>query len=142
MSIVKKSALKFRTFDSKEVARISLHETYKQVISSRAVILHMLSPDRGEVAHNARCAFIAGMAMAAQKHVLMLQEGGAKHAIDFRDVVKTYKRASKIFYPRHDSGIPVSSGIAQPLHFRARQRTRSPRGFEDACLTLPVWRRS
>jgi hypothetical protein len=97
MSIVKKSALKFRTFDPKEVGRISLHEAYKQVVSSRAIILHMLSPDRGEIAHNARCAFMAGIGMAAQKHVLMLQEGATKHAIDFRDVSKSYTRASQIF---------------------------------------------
>ena len=97
MSIVKKSAVKFRSFDSKEVSRISVHEAYKQAVSSRAVILHMLSPDRGELAHNARCAFIAGIAMAAQKHVLMLQEGEAKHAIDFRDVAKSYTKASQIF---------------------------------------------
>lgn len=97
MSIVKKSALKFRTFDPREVSRISLQETYKQVLSSRAIILHMLSPDRDEVAHNARCAFMAGIGMAAQKHVLMLQEGETKHAIDFRDVAKSYTRASQIF---------------------------------------------
>jgi hypothetical protein len=96
MSIVKKSALKFRTFDSREVARISLHEAYKQVMSSRALVLHLLSPERGEVAHNARCAFMAGMGMAARKHVLMLQEGAVRHAIDFRDVVRTYTKASQI----------------------------------------------
>jgi hypothetical protein len=96
MSIVKKSALKFRTFDPKELTRISLHDAYKQVMSSRAVILHLLAPERGETVHNARCAFIAGMAMSAQKHVLMLQEGVAKHAIDFRDVVKSYAKASQL----------------------------------------------
>jgi len=96
MSIVKKSALKFRTFDSREVSRISLHEAYKQVMSSRALVLHLLSPERGETAHNARCAFMAGMGMAARKHVLMLQEGEAQHALDFRDVVKPYTRAAQI----------------------------------------------
>lgn len=96
MSIVKKSALKFRTFDAKEVTRISLHEAYKQVMSSRAVIFHLLSPERGQAVHNARCAFMAGIAMDSQRHVLMLQEGDAKHAIDFRDVVKPYTKASQI----------------------------------------------
>ena len=72
MSVIKKSRLRFRTFDSKEIGRISLHEAYKQVVSSRAVILHLLSGDiRGAHVHNARCAFLAGMGMAAQKRVLM-----------------------------------------------------------------------
>jgi hypothetical protein len=59
MSVIKKSRLRFRTFDSKEIARISVHEAYRQTVSSRAVILHLLGKDtRGASVHNARCAFI------------------------------------------------------------------------------------
>ena len=111
MSIVKKSALKFRTFDSREVSRISLHEAYKQVMSSRALILHLLSQERDEVAHNARCAFMAGMGMAAQKHVLMLQEGETRQALDFRDVIKPYTKASQIL----DLMTPLMRGVIEEL---------------------------
>jgi len=97
MSVIKKSRLKFRTFDSKEVGRISLHEAYKQTVSSRAVILHLLGEDtRGAQVHNARCAFIAGMGMAAQKRVLMIQQGPAAQPIDFRDVIVSYSRPAQI----------------------------------------------
>ena len=97
MSVIKKSRLRFRTFDSKEVGRISLHDAYKQTVSSRAVILHLLNPDTvGAEVHNARCAFIAGIGMAAQKRVLMVQQGITAHPIDYRDVIVTYIRPTQI----------------------------------------------
>jgi len=97
MSVVKKSRLKFRTYDPKEVARISLHETYRQAVSSRAVILHLLGSDvAGAIVHNARCAFIAGLAMAAQRRVAMIQEGFVVQPIDYRDVILTYDKPAQI----------------------------------------------
>jgi len=97
MSVVKKSRLKFRTYDPKEVARISLHEAYRQAVSSRAVILHLLGPDlAGADIHNARCAFIAGLAMAAQRRVAMLQQGFVLQPIDYRDVILTYDKPAQI----------------------------------------------
>ncbi len=97
MSVVKKSRLRFRTYDPREVARISLHEAYRQTVSSRAVILHLLSPDTvGAEIHNARCAFIAGIAMAAQKRIAIIQPGFVLQPIDYRDVILTYERPAQI----------------------------------------------
>ena len=97
MSVIKKSRLRFRSFDAKEVARISLHAIFKQTLSSRAVLLHLIAPElRGARVHNARCAFIAGLAMSAQKRVLMLQQGTLKQPIDYRDVILTYTKAAHI----------------------------------------------
>ena len=97
MSVLKKSRLRFRTFDAKEVARISVHEAYKQTLSSRAVILHLLSPHtRGADVHNARCAFIAGLAMASDRRVVMIQQGDFYQPIDYRDVVVTYSRLAQL----------------------------------------------
>ncbi|MGO9087614.1 MAG: P-loop ATPase, Sll1717 family [Candidatus Sulfotelmatobacter sp.] len=96
LSLMKRSGLKMRTFDPNETSRLSLHEAYKQVLCSRAVVLHLLAPERGEEAHNARCAFMAGVALAGQKHVLLLQEGNVRHPIDYRDIVKSYNRAAQI----------------------------------------------
>lgn len=97
MSIIKKSRLKFRTYDPKEVARISLHEAYRQAVSSRAVVLHLLGPSTiGAEIHNARCAFIAGIAMAAQRRVAMIQQGFVLHPIDYRDVILTYEKPAQI----------------------------------------------
>lgn len=79
MSSVKKSGLRFRSFDPRESPRLSLHEAFKQVHSSLGVVVHLVAPSRaGSIAHNSRCALVAGMAMAAGKRVLMLQEVGSK----------------------------------------------------------------
>ena len=97
LSSVKKSGLRFRTFDPKETSRLSLHEAFKQVCSSYGVVAHLVDPNRsGAIPHNARCAFLSGMAMATGKSTLMLQESEVSQPIDYRDVVKYYTQPSSI----------------------------------------------
>jgi hypothetical protein len=97
MSALKKSGLRFRSFDPRETPRLSLHDGMKQVLSSLGVLVHLVSPLRSDSAvHNGRCAFVAGMAMAAGKNVLMLQETETRQPIDFRDVVRAYGSAAKV----------------------------------------------
>ncbi len=91
MSGIKKSGLRFRTFDPKEMSRLSLQDAYKQVQLSLGVIAHLMSTHRrGAHAHNARAAFICGLAMASEKYVMMLQEEDQAQPIDYRDLVRTY----------------------------------------------------
>lgn len=91
MSSLKKSGLRFRTFDPRESARLSLHDAFKQAYSSMGVVVHLMGPHRRDaLTHNSRCAFIAGMAMAASRQVLMLQETHVAQPIDYRDVVRSY----------------------------------------------------
>ena len=97
LSCLKKSALKFRTFDPRETVRLSLYEAEKQTSTSLGVIAYLLNPEReGSIVHNARCSFVAGLAMADGKRVLMLQEGDVSHPIDYRDVVQSYKIIEQI----------------------------------------------
>lgn len=97
MSTLKKSWFHFRTFDPIETPRLSLHEARKQVSASLGVIAHLLSPDRqGYLVHNARCALVAGIAMASNKAVLMLQEGTITQPIDYRDVVSSYTDPAQV----------------------------------------------
>ena len=66
LSALKKSGLRFRTFDPRETARLSLHEAYKQTLSSMGVVVSLVAPHReGAQAHNGRCAFVSGLAMSA-----------------------------------------------------------------------------
>jgi hypothetical protein len=105
MSAIKKSRIKFRTYDPVEVPRLSLGEARKQVGKSVGVIAHLLSPKReGARVHNALCAFVSGLAMAQKRIVLMLQEETVRQPIDYRDVVLSYEN------PRHIVGL-----IEQPL---------------------------
>ena len=95
---LKKSWFRFRLFDPSEKARLSLNEAIREVDKSRAIVAHLLSPERGEVAliHNARCAFVAGIGMASQKRVLLIQEGKVIHPIDYRDIIKDYEDVNHI----------------------------------------------
>jgi len=99
MSILKKSRIRFRTFDQIETPRISLAEAQKQINGSVAIVANLISSNReGAIVHNALCAFLCGLAMSQEKYVLMLQEGDERQPIDYRDVVKTYKTADELKY--------------------------------------------
>jgi hypothetical protein len=112
MSALKKSGLRFRSFDPRETPRISVHDAFKQVFSSMGVIVHLLAPHRrGALPHNARCAFVAGLAMAAGKRVLMLQETHVVQPIDYRDVISSYTNASTI----PDTLVPLVREVVESL---------------------------
>ena len=97
MSVLKKSPLRFRSYDPIETPRLSLQEARREVLGSFGVIAHLLSPDRdGARVHNARCAFVAGLATAAGKSVLLLQEGTERQPIDYRQIVTAYDNADQI----------------------------------------------
>ena len=97
LSVLKKSAVRFRTFDVAETPRLSLQEARRQVESSVAIAAHLLTPARiGAKVHNARCALVAGLAMATGKAVLLLQEGDLVQPIDYRDIVVPYRSFDQI----------------------------------------------
>jgi hypothetical protein len=101
-----------RTFDPKETPRLSLHDAFKQTLSSLGVIAHLVAPQRaGATTHNARCAFVAGLAMASQKRVLMLQEAVVTQPIDYRDVVRSYSNAANV----PELIIPVIAAVVEQL---------------------------
>jgi hypothetical protein len=100
LSALKKSSLRFRSYDPVEDPRLSLHEARRQVAASFALVAHLLAPERrGSRVHNARVALLAGLAAASQKMVLLLQEGTATQPIDYRDIVVPYGGLDQI--PRH-----------------------------------------
>ncbi len=122
-SCLKKSWFRFRTFDSREIPRLSLHEAYKQVLSSISVVAHLLDDDRtGASIHNARAAFVCGMAMSAGKHVLMLQEGANHQQIDYRDIVIPYTEAN---------------AIPQYIESILRETANTLQSFEQTQVPLP-----
>lgn len=97
MSALKKSGIKFRTFDPRETSRLSLQDALKQVHSSLGVVAHLVSPTRIAAAvHNGRSALLSGVAMASQKHTLMLQEDHVAQPLDYRDVILSYDDPAKV----------------------------------------------
>lgn len=94
---LKKSTVYYRELDIIETPRVSLNEILRNVSSSLAVVSHLLDPHRkGALVHNARSALIAGIALAQQKWVTLIQEGSTVQPIDFRDIVVPYSQASEI----------------------------------------------
>lgn len=129
-SCMKKGYFRFRTFDCREIPRLSLHETFKQVQSSVSVVAHLIDPARREAtAHNARAAFACGMALAAGKHVLMLQESDASQPIDYRDVIfpytdpaaipsqteKLFRKTADTFQSIRVSSVPHPKGLLERI---------------------------
>lgn len=99
-SMLKKSHLRFRSFDARETSRISLIDAYNEVMSSIGVLSHLIDEERKDsLVHNARCAFISGIAMASGKHVCMIKESFKAEPIDYRDVMKHYERTSQVESP-------------------------------------------
>jgi hypothetical protein len=127
MATIKKSSLKFRTYDPQEVRRISLHDARLEVAQSVGIIAHLLDPAReGALVHNARCALITGIAMAQQKVVLLLQEGHHPQPIDYRDVVVGYGGPQEI--PR------LLDGPVRTIYDRLQSKERVAEPVEKSLL--------
>lgn len=125
-STLKKSMLRFRSYDTVETPRLSLHEVRKQVAKSLGVVAHLLSSQRrGARVHNARCALASGIALASGKIVLMLHEGNDPQPIDYRDIVVPYSDPTKI----ERLVEPTILKVIQALQTRKPQKLRLPKGF-------------
>ena len=97
-STLKKSRLRYRTYDPEENIRLTLNDARRQVNGSLAVIATLLDENReGSRVHNALVAFVAGYAVGRERIVTLLQEGlSGVQPIDYRDIVKPYELAAWI----------------------------------------------
>ena len=88
-SRIKKARLMFRTYDPSEVGRLSGLSAIQEVCKSAAVATSYL-PSVYEHArvHNTRVAFVAGLAFAMEKQLVILSPPDEDVALDFRDIVK------------------------------------------------------
>jgi len=98
ISRVKKAGgIFFRSFDPVENARLSVRPAIEDVCSSIGIILPLLSSNRSDaIQHNLRCAFVAGLAHALEKEVLLLQAGGEPVPPDLRDYVQIFDTVDSI----------------------------------------------
>ena len=87
-SRIKKARLHFRTFDPEEHGRLAAGDAIDNVAQSYGVVIPLLSTERVEAAvHNYRAAFVAGLTLAQEKVLLLLQQGDDPVPIDYRDLV-------------------------------------------------------
>ena len=67
------------------------------MVSSHGVVISLLSKERTEATvHNLRAAFVAGIARALDKELLLLQPTGDPVPLDYRDLVSEYKNIDQI----------------------------------------------
>jgi hypothetical protein len=97
ISRVKKARLFFRTFDPEEQGRLSVYEAVKNVAASYGVIMPFLPNSRKDAeSHNLRAAFLAGLATAMEKEVLLLQFGKTPVPQEYGDLVRRTTTAPQI----------------------------------------------
>ncbi|MFT4638347.1 MAG: hypothetical protein ACI8T1_001667 [Verrucomicrobiales bacterium] len=96
-SRLKEARITYRQFDPTEESRLTVHQAIQHVSESHGVILPLVPSSRKESKpHNLRCAFIAGVAHALEREVLMVQSGFDPVPLDYRDFVSSYGKPDEI----------------------------------------------
>jgi nucleoside 2-deoxyribosyltransferase len=94
---LKKARLQFRSFDPEEQGRMSAQEAIENVAQSHGVVMPLLPRERqGAEVHNFRAAFVAGLTMALERSLLLLQGGDDPVPLDYRDLVESFRFPSQI----------------------------------------------
>ena len=97
ISKIKKTKIRFRSFDPKEQSRLSVLEAIKEVKRSIAVVINLLSSSSKENSlNNLRGAFLAGLAYGYGKILLILQEGQTPLLTSYQNIVKVYNQPSDV----------------------------------------------
>jgi hypothetical protein len=94
---VKFARIQYRSFIAKEEPRLAASYAIDHVAKSIGVVVPLLSLqyEHSEV-HNIRGAFVAGLAHALDKELLILQSADGPAPIDVRDFVRSYRDPKQI----------------------------------------------
>jgi nucleoside 2-deoxyribosyltransferase/predicted ATPase len=126
ISRVKKARLMFRTFDPEEQGRMAAGEAIENVAQSYGVIIPLLANHRVDAEiHNFRAAFVAGLALALDRELLVLQDGEDPVPLDYRDLVSSYRSLEQI----HDYVADFSSAIGARFQQSATPVVSEPKTF-------------
>ena len=91
LSKLKKSKIRFRSFDPSEQSRISAYVALNEVQKSVAIVVTLLSKKLADHVHNNyRAAFLSGLAYGLEKILLLLQENGESTSQDYKGLITTY----------------------------------------------------
>jgi hypothetical protein len=125
-SRIKKARLQFRTFDPEEHGRLAAGEAIDNVAESHGVVIPLLSKERVEASvHNFRAAFVAGLAFAQEKALLLLQESDDPVPIDYRDLVSSVRFPDQI----NDYVGDFSNDVAARFQSSSAAVTKEPKTF-------------
>jgi hypothetical protein len=97
ISRIKKARLRYRSFNPQEHIRLSGTAAIQHVASSSGVVVPIAADHvDGAAIHNIRAAFVAGLATALNRPLLLLQDFDGPAPLDVRDYVKTFQQVSDI----------------------------------------------
>jgi len=97
VSKIKKAKLFFRSYDPKEIGRLSAFDAIENVAQSHGVVIPLLgSSYKLSDIHNYRAAFVAGLTLGMSKVLLLAQSGNSPIPLDYRDIVKHYNTLDKL----------------------------------------------
>ena len=129
VSRIKKARVHFRSFDPEEQGRLSAGDAIENVAKSHGVVISLLPKERhGADTHNCRAAFVAGLAMAMRRELLLMQEGEDPVPLDYRDLVSPFRFPNQIDQYVNDFSIAIGARfqasaprvVAQPTTFLSR----------------------
>ncbi len=112
ISKIKKSRIRFRSYDPNEQPRLSTLDAYRNVYRSLAIVVNLLSPHATDARfNNLRGAFLAGLAFGLEKDTVIFQEGDEPVPLDYRDFVSVYRHPSDVDAYINDLAPRVADGL-------------------------------
>jgi hypothetical protein len=97
ISKLKKTRLKYRSFNPAEDSRLSATDAIKKVAGSFGVVVPLLSKEMQDAElHNIRAAFAAGLALGFGLPFLAVQHHGGPVPVDIRDFAETIKHPDEL----------------------------------------------
>jgi hypothetical protein len=97
ISKLKKSRLKYKSYNPSEDTRLSATDAIKKVAGSFGVVVPLLSKEMEDAdIHNIRAAFVAGLAFGFGLPFLAAQHLGGPIPLDIRDFAKTIKHPDEL----------------------------------------------
>lgn len=114
ISRVKKSHLRYRSFNPVEHIRLSAREAIEHVSKSFGVLVPLASSTMPDAKiHNMRAAFVAGLSYGLNKPTLLIQEFGGPVPLDVRDIAKSVKHPGEIDDHIHDLALRTVDGMQE-----------------------------
>jgi len=97
VSRIKKSHIRYRSFNPQEHTRLSALSAIENVASSNGVVIPIASSEAiAADIHNIRAAFVAGLSVGFGTPTLILQPFGGPVPLDVRDFAETFKHPDEI----------------------------------------------
>lgn len=157
LSAIKKSPLRFRSFDPTESPRLAARNAIADVAQSYGIVLHFLPSEHVDArVHNLRSAFVAGLADGMGKARTLIQSGDTPVPLDYRDFVTSCRvqrdfqnavgiLAEKVFEQLQDAAPTQMNGARSRLEkidLGASAAENEMTSLADYYVEIPAYRRA